>query len=583
MRLRPTGKAIITVRRTLGPNPGQSERALLHCPGCMGTEMSAIMNRIKGKLVVSCQAYPGDPLEDTETIRRIASAAVRGGAAGLRLNGAKDIAAIRRDTGLPIIGINKKYWNDQLRITPDFASAAEVAHAGADIIALDCTNRAWPTGDPWQEMIARIHSELKLLVMADIATLAEGLEAAAAGADMVGMTLNGYTEETSSSRGFSWPLLHDLVRQANRPVIAEGHISTPDEARRAFARGAWSVVVGSAITRPGVITAGFVRAMERPAPSGFAVAIDIGSTYIKSGLVDRAGEVSLADRFLTRASEGRDAIASGASLAIQSALTLAREKGIDPIGLGIATGGAIDARDGTVFGATDNLPGWAGFDLRGFAVDRFHLPTCVNNDAHAAALAELHFGMGRGVSDFVAITIGTGVGGGIVSGGKLMRGRLGFAGSFGHHTIRFDGRPCNCGRRGCLEAYVSTASLIHEYRELSGQPPDPNVEDAESALKISQLASAGDPCALEVYRILAGYLGEAAANLFNILDPEIVLISGGLVEGHPHFAAQVQERVTELIHFGAKRKPRIQMSAAGQFTGLQGAAASVFEAQEALY
>jgi putative N-acetylmannosamine-6-phosphate epimerase len=230
--------------------------------------MSAIMNRIKDKLVVSCQAYPGDPLEDPETLRRIASAAVRGGAAGLRLNGAADIAAVRRDTGLPIIGINKKYWNDQLRITPDFASAMEVAHAGADIIALDCTNRAWPTGDRWQEIIARIHSELKLLVMADIATLAEALDAAAAGADMVGMTLNGYTEETSNSRGFSWPLLHDLVKQANRPVIAEGHISTPDEARRAIARGAWSVVVGSAITRPGVITAGFVQAMERPSPIG---------------------------------------------------------------------------------------------------------------------------------------------------------------------------------------------------------------------------------------------------------------------------------------------------------------------------
>jgi predicted NBD/HSP70 family sugar kinase len=161
-----------------------------------------------------------------------------------------------------------------------------------------------------------------------------------------------------------------------------------------------------------------------------------------------------------------------------------------------------------------------------------------------------------------------------------MRGRLGFAGSFGHHTIRFDGRPCNCGRRGCLEAYVSTASLIHEYRELSGQLLNPNAEDAESALKISQLASAGDPCAVEAYSILAGYLGEAAANLFNILDPEIILISGGLVEGHPHFAAQVEDRVTNLIHFGAKRRPRIQMSAAGQFTGLQGAAASVFEAHD---
>ena len=540
--------------------------------------MPAIMDLIKDKLVVSCQASPGDPLEDTETIRRIARAAVGGGAAGLRLNGAEDIAAIRLDTGVPIIGIKKQYWDGHLRITPDFQSAAELAHAGANIIALDCTNRSWPAGDSWREIIARIHSELKLLVMADIATLAEALEAVAAGADMVGMTLNGYTEETRSSRGFSWPMLRDLVRQTNRPVIAEGHISTPQEARRAIAEGAWSVVVGSAITRPGSITARFVQAIGQRAASGSAVAVDIGGTSVKAGLVDRAGKVSFANRFPTRACEGREAIAAAASSAIQSVLTSAQEKGIHPIGLGIASAGAIDARNGSVFAATENLPGWAGFDLRGFAVDRFHLPTYVNNDAHAAALAELYFGLGRGLSDFVAITLGTGVGGGIVSGGKLLRGHLGFAGTVGHQTIRFDGRRCNCGRRGCLEAYVSTAALVHEYRELHVQQLDENAGDAESALKISRLASAGDSCALQSYSILAGYLAEGAANLFNILDPETIFISGGLVEGHPHFAAQVEQRVAGLIHFGAKRKPRVQMSAAGQYAGLEGAAASVFEA-----
>ena len=541
----------------------------------------AILDRIKGKLVVSCQAAPGDPLEDTEVIRRIARAAVGGGAAGLRVNGFDHIAAIRRDTDLPIIGIKKKYFNGLLRITPDFESAAELAAAGADIIALDCTNRAWPMGDPWQQCIERIHRELKLLVMADTATLSEALAAAEAGADIVGMTLNGYTEETKESRSFSWPLLADLVRKTGRPIIAEGHISTPAEAKRAIQKGAWSVVVGSAITRPGVITTRFVQAMAARTSAVSSIGVDIGGTFVKAGLVDREGRVTHVVRVPTKASEGRDAIAAATTAAIDEVLAATSREGISSEGLGIASAGAIDTRNGTVFAATDNLPGWAGFNLRGFMEDRFHRPTYVNNDAHAAVLAELHFGLGRQLSNFVAITIGTGVGGGIVSAGELIRGHHGFAGTVGHQTIRFDGRLCNCGRRGCLEAYVSTVALLQECRD---QHPahklDETQDDATLALQVSQLAAAGDPAAIAAYSALAGYLAEGVANIFNILDPEAVILSGGLVEGHLQFVEEVENRVVSLLHFGSKRTPRVQLSAAGQYPGIQGAAASVFEADD---
>lgn len=542
--------------------------------------IAAVMDRIKGKLVVSCQAAPGDPLEDTDAIRRIARAAVGGGAAGLRVNGFDHIAAIRHDTDLPIIGIKKQYFNGLLRITPDFASAAELATAGADIIALDCTDRMWPIGDPWRQCIERIHRELKLPVMADIATFDEAIAAAAAGADMIGMTLNGYTEETKDSHGFSWPLLASLVRQADRPIIAEGHISTPADAKRAIHEGAWSVVVGSAITRPGTITARFVQTIVPRDASACAVGVDIGGTSVKAGLVDREGCVTFVTRVPTQATEGRDAIAAATAAAIENVLEAARRDGLHPAGLGIASAGAINT-SGAVFAATDNLPGWAGFNLRSFAEDRFQLPAYVNNDAHAAVLAELHFGFGRELSEFVALTIGTGVGGGIVSGGKLIRGQYGFAGTVGHHTIRFDGRRCNCGRRGCLEAYVSTIALIQEYENRpSAQQLDLSQEDASLAFRISQLATAGDPAALEAYRTLAGYLAEGVANIFNILDPEAVVLSGGLVEGHTQFAAEVAIRTTSLLHFGRKRAPRVYLSAAGQYAGLQGAAAAVFASDE---
>jgi putative N-acetylmannosamine-6-phosphate epimerase len=536
------------------------------------------LDRLKGRLLVSCQAAPGDPLENTDALRRIAKAALRGGAAGLRINSPEHIAAIRQDTDLPIIGIRKQYFGDKLRITPDFASAAALAAAGASIIALDCTKRSWPAGEPWQEIIQRIHTELRLPVMADVATLEEALAAEAAGADFAGPTLHGYTEDTLGHDTFNWDLLAEMYRRLRIPIIAEGHISTPEDARRAVLSGAWCVVVGSAITRPGTITANFIRVMEFQSPTAPAIGVDIGGTAVKAGLVDRDGSVSHAVQVSTNAALGKDAIARSMQDAVQQVLALARLDSTYPAGLGIASAGAMDSQKGVVFAATDNLPGWTGFPLRNFAEDLFHLPTYIVNDAQAAVLAELHFGVGRQFSSFAAITIGTGVGGGVVSQGRLLTGHHGFAGTIGHHTIQFGGLPSNCGRQGCLEAYVSTAALIREYQRLCPGGLAPGLSDAEAAMQIGQLAASGDKCASQAYSILARYLAEGIANLFNIFDPEIVLLSGGLIAGQSRFPSEVQDHVAQLLHFGDLRKPQIQFSLAGRYAGLQGAASLVFAA-----
>ena len=221
------------------------------------------LEAIRGRLIVSCQASEGDPLDDLDTLTRIATSVLRGGAGGLRAEGVAHIAAFRAITQLPIIGIIKTYdANDDVYITPDFRSAKAISDAGADIIALDCTARRLTAAEPWPELIRRIHTELNRAVLADIATLEDALAAETAGADAVATTLYGYTAETANQRTVSWPLVQSIIARLTIPVLVEGHITHPGEARTALDLGATAVVVGSAITRPETITARFVRATK---------------------------------------------------------------------------------------------------------------------------------------------------------------------------------------------------------------------------------------------------------------------------------------------------------------------------------
>lgn len=219
---------------------------------------------LRHRLIVSCQAPPGDPLHHPEVLRRLAISVLRGGAGGLRANGADNIRLFRAETSLPIIGIQKRYRGSRADITPDFASAVTVAQAGADAVALDCTTARAVDTEPWPEMIARIHSELALPVLADIATAAEAHAAEAAGADAVATTLYGYTPETEGRRSVNWAMVEQLAQSLHVPLLVEGHIRQPEELRRAFEMGAYAVVVGAAITRPEAIAAQFVHSIPSP-------------------------------------------------------------------------------------------------------------------------------------------------------------------------------------------------------------------------------------------------------------------------------------------------------------------------------
>jgi N-acylglucosamine-6-phosphate 2-epimerase/N-acetylmuramic acid 6-phosphate etherase len=212
----------------------------------------------KGILAVSCQARADNPLHGPAFMAAMALAAMQGGAGAIRAEGVADIAAIRAAVPLPIIGLSKR-WRDgyDVYITPDFASAAAIAAAGADVIALDATPGS-RDGEPPSVLIARIHAELGLPVMADIATLDQALAAESWGADYLATTLCGYTRETQGQTGPALELVAAIAARCQVPVIAEGRFATPDSVGQAFASGAHAVVVGTAITNPREITRNFV-------------------------------------------------------------------------------------------------------------------------------------------------------------------------------------------------------------------------------------------------------------------------------------------------------------------------------------
>ncbi len=221
------------------------------------------LQRLRFGLIVSCQARPGSPLRSPHIMAAMAQAAEQAGAVGIRANGPEDIAAIRAAVRLPIIGIYKQDLPDvEVYITPTLAAAREVVAAGADLVAVDATDRLRPGGLTAAQMIQGCRAELKVPVMADISTLAEGIAAAEAGADLIATTMVGYTPYSQHLSPPDFDLIRELVSVVPTPVVVEGHITTPEQARRALDLGAYAVVVGAAITQPDWITRRFVAGMD---------------------------------------------------------------------------------------------------------------------------------------------------------------------------------------------------------------------------------------------------------------------------------------------------------------------------------
>lgn len=221
-----------------------------------------MLEKIKGKLIVSCQALEGEPLHDTYIMSKMALAAKLGGASAIRSNSALDIKAIKNEVDLPVIGLYKKDYSDsEIFITPSKEEVLALIDSGCEMIALDATMRKRPNGDTLESLVELIHKHKKL-AMADISTIEEALNAEKIGFDCVSTTLSGYTPYSKQQSGPDFSLVKQCVKKLNIPVIAEGRIAESKELKKMISLKPHSIVIGSAISRPELITKKFVNILN---------------------------------------------------------------------------------------------------------------------------------------------------------------------------------------------------------------------------------------------------------------------------------------------------------------------------------
>jgi N-acylglucosamine-6-phosphate 2-epimerase len=221
-----------------------------------------MLTKVKGNLIVSCQALPGEPLHSSFIMGRMALAAMEGGACGIRAQSKDDIIEIKHMVNLPVIGIIKRnYDTSAIYITPTKIEVNELLETKCEMIALDATNRARPNNETLEDLVSYIH-EHNVLAMADCSTYDECVKAQKIGFDCVSTTLCGYTPYSEIIDGPNLALIQKLVQELNIPVIAEGKINTPADLKAVFDKGAYSAVVGGAITRPQNITQRFTSVLK---------------------------------------------------------------------------------------------------------------------------------------------------------------------------------------------------------------------------------------------------------------------------------------------------------------------------------
>lgn len=226
-----------------------------------------VLQKLKGNLIVSCQALSHEPLHSSFIMGRMALAAMEGGAAGIRANTKEDIAEIQKNVSLPIIGIVKRdYADSEIYITPTMREVEELIEVGPEIIALDATDRVRPGGLTLETLVGQIKAKYPdQMLMADCATVAEAVRAEQLGFDLIGTTMVGYTpaSEGDDISADDFRILREILSRVSKSVVCEGKIDTPEKAKRALELGAHTVVVGAAITRPQLITKKFVETIKQ--------------------------------------------------------------------------------------------------------------------------------------------------------------------------------------------------------------------------------------------------------------------------------------------------------------------------------
>ena len=321
-----------------------------------------------------------------------------------------------------------------------------------------------------------------------------------------------------------------------------------------------------------------IRKTERP-----VLAIDIGGTKIAMAIISEQGEVIARENQPTSARQGPQAVIESLLAGIDQLLT---ESNLSPSRLNaisLATAGVIDIRRGLVT-TSPNLPGWHNVPLRSIIAERYKLTTCLINDADAAALGEHRFGAGRGMNTLILLTLGTGIGGGIIIDGKLYLGSTGSAAEIGHMVIEANGPKCACGNNGCLEALASgtavareAISRLHRGGQSSLGKMTAGLIENITAETVHLAAKDGDELALEVIAQAAYYLGVGVVNLVNIFNPEMVIIGGSMADMGDILLQPVRQMVTERAFPQMAQAVRIVPARLGNDAGLFGAAIHALE------
>lgn len=305
----------------------------------------------------------------------------------------------------------------------------------------------------------------------------------------------------------------------------------------------------------------------------WAVGVDIGGTKIEAALVDEQGAVQGLHRQATQADLGPSVVLDRLRASIQTVLDRAPGP-VRAVGIGFA--GQVDASTGVVYYAP-NLPGWRDVPLKAELEGALGLPVFVLNDVHAAAWAERAYGAGQDWDDLVCVFVGTGVGGGVILGGRLQTGAGGSLGEVGHMPIVADGRACRCGGRGCLEAYVGGWAIAEQVQQDIRDHPaawgDVGPLETFTAETLADLCHRGHPRAREWSARLSRYLGIGMVGVVNVLNPRGLILGGGVLQGFPEWLTVVAATIRELALPSAARIVEVRQAGLGRHGGLIGAAA----------
>ncbi len=302
----------------------------------------------------------------------------------------------------------------------------------------------------------------------------------------------------------------------------------------------------------------------------YSIGVDLGGTNLRAAAIGRNGELLEKSSGNTNLSAGRDAVIDDIVSAINGVRS--RLPGLKLAGVGIGVPGFILMEEGKIVGS-NNLPEMEGFPVRDAIEQRLGTPIILENDANAAALGEKWMGAGRDVDDLILLTLGTGIGGGIISRGRVVRGHVGMAGEIGHITVNPTGNPCGCGNYGCLEKHAS-ATAVEAMAVLM------SLGDRLTSEDIFRLASEGNEKALMIWISMGRALGIALATLINLFNFPLYLLSGGQLPAWEFFAPAMIEEVHKRS-FGYRNSPtRIEKATLGSLAGLYGAAYLPFQAHE---